>query len=140
MTFGQLRVFSVIVGVTYLVGGLIGYTVTGVVTGWAVDGNTAILGFEINPFHNLVHLGVGIYFLGAVLLPRREALEGVNIAGGAVYLLATVLGFAGGLEALSINAGFAADNFLHLASGLAPLIVGLYSASTNRDHAGVAIT
>lgn len=138
MTHSQLRVFSLIVGITYLVGGLIGYAVTGVVTGWAADGNTAILGFEINPFHNLVHVSVGVVFLGALLLPRREALEGVNIAGGAVYLLATVLGFAGGLEALSINAGFAADNFLHLASGLAPLVVGLYSAATNTDHVGVA--
>lgn len=139
MSHQQLRMFSALVGVAYLVGGIIGFIVTGPVTGWAADGSTAILGFEINPFHNLVHLGVGVIFLGATFLSRREALEGVNIAGGAVYLLATVLGFAGGLTALSINAGIVADNFLHLGSGLAPVIVGIYSAASNEARpAGVA--
>ncbi len=113
------------VGVVYLLIGLIGFALTGFDS---ITGNQgeALLGiFAINPFHNVVHLGIGGGLLAVALSGHAEIAEGAMIAGGLVYVLAAVLGFLNQLPILAIDAPYAADNFLHLVSGVAALLIGI---------------
>lgn len=109
--------FALVAGVGYVGIGAIGFLVTGF-NAFAVNTEEALFGlFGINPFHNIVHLGVGAMWLLAALLLDSMGAEGVNFGIAGVYVLAAVLGFAGYLEVLSISAGLAPDNFLHLLTG-----------------------
>lgn len=120
------RGFALVFGATYVLVGLIGFAVTGYggLDTFAANGDTQLLIFDINPFHNVVHIGVGAIWLAAAAVStnRPNLIFGVNFGIAGVYGLATVLGFAGGLTALSIDAGLTPDNFLHLATAA----VGLY--------------
>ena len=98
MSVAQLG--AAVVGVVYVLVGLVGFAITGF-GGFVTDTNDTLIGFDINPFHNVVHLVIGAYLLIAVSL-GRTATEGALIGGGIVYLLAAFLGFDGRLEILSL--------------------------------------
>ncbi len=100
--------------------GVAGFFVTGF-DNFLANGDESLLIFEANPFRNVVHLGVGALALSAGLALRdRAAVQGINLGIAAVYVLAT-LGFAGYLQILSIDGTWAADNFLHVGTGLVAL-------------------
>ncbi|MGH3609470.1 MAG: DUF4383 domain-containing protein, partial [Pseudonocardiaceae bacterium] len=113
-----------ILGSAYFVGGAIGFIATGgsPVTGISHD---LLFGFfPLNVYHNIVHLVIGaLWFLGAFALTAAGN-EGLNIAIGGIYVLATVLGFLGYLPLLSIHAGNDADNYLHLVTAVLTLVFG----------------
>jgi hypothetical protein len=116
------------VGVVYVLIGLIGFAVTGF-TGITENQGAALFGiFAINPFHNVVHLGVGGGLLLVSLSSHSAIAEGALIGGGLVYLLAAVLGFFNKLPILAIETTYSPDNFLHLASGAAALLLGVAGA------------
>jgi hypothetical protein len=80
--------------------------------------------FPLNVYHNIVHLAIGaLWLLGAFALTAAGN-EGLNIAIGGVYVLATVIGFLGYLPLLNIHAGNDVDNYLHLVTALVTLIFG----------------
>lgn len=109
------QVFALAFGAVYLAVGVAGFVVTGF-DNFTINSNQALLIFEVNPFHNFIHVGVGLMALiGARLVPPAGT-AGILLGIGLVYLLATVLGFAGFLQPLSINGFWAPDNFLHLAT------------------------
>lgn len=116
------RLLAAVFGTVYLLVGLAGFVVTSGV-GFAATEGTNLLLFEVNPLHNIVHLGVG----AALLLASRTvaAARGVNVTIGAVYLLVGVLGLfliGTGANIIALNG---ADNVLHLASAILLLGVGL---------------
>ena len=119
------QVIALVVGVLYLLVGLFGYIVTGF-SGWVVDTNEEFLGFDLNGFHNFVHIGVGLILILASMAPSATITQGVLIGGGLVYLLAAVLGFTTGAwtHLLSIDQRGDPENFLHLFSGLAAIASG----------------
>jgi hypothetical protein len=119
------------VGFVYLVIGLVGFAVTGF-DGLVANQGEALLGFDLNPFHNIVHLGIGVGLIGVSLAPESAVAEGALIGGGVVYLLAAFLGFVDHLQILSIDDPLAPDNFLHLASGAAALLLGVLGALQTR--------
>ena len=120
------QVLAFIVGVAYVIVGLVGFAATGFGGSWVHDGGADLLGFDVNGFHNIVHLGVGLILLIASTAPAPALTQGVLIGGGLVYVLAAFLGFTGQLDhLLSIDGKFgAADNWLHLVSGLAAIVAG----------------
>lgn len=122
MTGSPNRLLAAVFGVVYLLVGLLGFAVTGFSDFAGTEGDTLIV-FDVNPLHNIVHLGIGALLLAAsrTVSSARAANTGV----GAVYLLVGVLGlFLIGTD-LNILALNGADNVLHFASAIVLLGVGL---------------
>lgn len=129
------RLLAAVFGTVYLLVGLAGFVVTSGV-GFAATEGTNLLLFEVNPLHNIVHLGVG----AALLLASRTvaAARGVNVTIGAVYLLVGVLGLfliGTGANIIALNG---ADNVLHLASAILLLGVGLGADRRTETSAATA--
>lgn len=120
------NLFALVVGVAYALIGVVGFAVTGF-EGVVQNGPDDLLGFDLNPFHNVIHLAIGLGFIVASRLDPTLT-QGIVIGGGLVYLLAAVLGFVNNLQIISINDEVAPDNFLHLVSGSAAVIFGLIGA------------
>ena len=125
---GRGRVFeqnvSLILGSIYIVGGIIGFFVSGFGSFTEMTDHDLFGLFLINPFHNIVHIGLGAFWLLGAFVLTPAGNEGVNIAIGGVYALATVLGFLGYFSLLSIPPGINGDNLLHLVTALVTLIFG----------------
>ena len=126
---GFAQAAAVIVGAGYLVGGLVGFFVTGF-DNFVSDTDYTLLSLDINPFHNVFHVFVGAYLI-IIAQFGRPATEGALIGGGAVYLVAVFLGLTDNLQILSMQGAGATDNILHTISGSAALGVGLLSVSRN---------
>jgi len=118
------RVFALLLGVGYVAAGVAGFFVTGF-TGFVANGDATLLGFDLNIFHNIVHLAIGGALIIASRLRDVAITQGILIGVGLFYLVAAGLGFLNYLQIISINEELAADNFLHLFSGGTALIFGL---------------
>ena len=118
------RLVATIFGAVYLVVGALGFAVTGGVGFIATEGGLLLGVFEVNPLHNIAHLLIGAALLIAGLSSAHAA-KTVNVIVGAAYLLLGVVGFFLADTSLNILALNTADHFLHLASALVLLGVGL---------------
>jgi len=118
------RLVAAVFGVVYLLVGLLGFVVTGFDKFAATDDHESLLGFQLNPLHNIVHLLIGAVLLAAAMRTVSVA-KGANTFVGAVYLVVGIIGLFildSSANILSLNG---ADNVLHLASALVLLGVGL---------------
>jgi Domain of unknown function (DUF4383) len=119
--------FAAVFGLVYLAVGLAGFAVTGTEP-FAGHHHHTLLIFAVNPLHNVIHVVLGLAWLGSCAWHR--AARAVNLALGVVLGLVTVLGFAGGTQLLGMS-GFAdPDNFLHLATATLALYFGSVAAGT----------
>ncbi|WP_020014875.1 MULTISPECIES: DUF4383 domain-containing protein [Promicromonospora] len=124
-TRGVSQWLALIIGAVYLLVGAAGFLVTGF-SGFAEhDHSQTLLGFAINPLHNIVHLLIGIVGVSlSSTLGRARTFGWLLVAG---YGAAFVYGlFAVGnpdINVLNINA---ADNGLHALSVLAGLAIALW--------------
>lgn len=118
------RLVATIFGAVYLLVGLLGFAVTGGVSFIATEGGLLLGVFAVNPLHNIAHLLIGAALLVAGLMNAKAA-KGVNVVVGAAYLLLGVLGFFLVGTPANILALNVPDHFLHLASALVLLGVGL---------------
>ncbi len=121
------QLFSLVVGIVYLGIGLVGFLVTGF-QGLVENTSAALFGFDLNGWHNIVHIAVGLILIAASMPQDAAINSGVLIGGGLVYILAAFLGFINHLQLLSISSTLAPDNFLHLVSGVLAVTVGLLGA------------
>jgi hypothetical protein len=124
MTKSPNRLLATVFGAVYLLVGLLGFTVTGGVSFFATKGGLLLGLFEVNIFHNVAHLLIGAALLIAGL-SSISAAKAVNTTIGAAYLLLGIIGlFLVGSSAniLAINV---ADNYLHFASAIVLLAVGI---------------
>jgi hypothetical protein len=127
--------YSMIAGSIYIVGGIIGFFITGFANITEMT-NHALFGiFMLNPLHNIVHIFFGLLWLLGAFALTPAGNEGVNIALAGVYVLAAVLGFLGYFSLLSIPSGFAGDNWLHLVTAVVTLVFGsgVLSATGSRQ-------
>ncbi|MFD4959599.1 DUF4383 domain-containing protein [Microbacterium sp. NPDC058389] len=118
------RLVATIFGAVYLLVGLLGFAVTGGVGFLATEGGLLLGVFAVNPLHNIAHLLIGGSLLAAGLVSARAA-KTVNIVVGAAYLLLGIAGFFLVGTAANILALNVPDHFLHLASAIVLLGVGL---------------
>lgn len=95
-------------------------------TAHEMEGGQILGVFEVNGWHNLVHLASG---LGALWFARGVAgARTFSFVIGAVYAVVTIMGLATGeYGPLHIMVMNPADNFLHLAIGAAGLLAGTVS-------------
>jgi ABC-type transport system involved in multi-copper enzyme maturation permease subunit len=122
---GPHQWLALIVGVVYLLVGAAGFAVTGFSGFTEHDHDQTLLGFAINPLHNIVHLVIGI--LGICLWPT----SGGARTFGWLLLLGYGAAFVYGLFAvdnpeinyLNINE---ADNWLHLGSAVVGLLIAVW--------------
>ncbi|PPF26931.1 DUF4383 domain-containing protein [Rathayibacter tritici] len=127
------RLLATLFGAVYVVVGLLGFVVTGGVQFLSTEGGLLLGIFEVNPLHNIAHLLIG----GALLiagLSTVAAAKSVNATVGAVYLLLGIVGFFLVDTALNVLALNTADHFLHLASALVLLGVGLGTEKAARTR------
>ena len=117
-------------GAVYVLVGLAGFLVTGL-TGFAAPEGDLLIVFEVNPLHNLVHIGIG----AALILAARSSASAsrtMNVVIGATYLLVGLVGFVMMDEEFNILALNMADNWLHIVSAALLLFVGLTNRTDTR--------
>jgi hypothetical protein len=135
MTTSPNRLLGVIVGALYILIGALGFTVTSGVGFFSTEGGVLLGIFEVNVFHNVVHVLIGAALVIAGLSNTRAA-STVNSIVGAVFL---VLGLAGLFlvgTALNIFAINVADNVLHFGTAAVLLAVGLGADRGGADKRG----
>lgn len=127
---------ALVIGIVYLLVGLVGFAITGF-DGFAEhDHDETLLGFAINPLHNIVHIVVGLLgvLLWRTLAQARTYGWILAIAYGAVFVYGLFVAGDEDGNFLNING---ADNGLHLVSALAGLLIALWPA---RDRAATGST
>ena len=121
------QLLALAIGAVYTLIGILGFFVTGF-DNFAAETDKTLLGFEINPLHNLVHLAIGL--AGLALWRRLDTARTYGWLLAAGYGMAFLYGlFAAGnsdINFLSING---ADNGLHLVSAAAGLAIALWPAT-----------
>ena len=110
-------------GVVYTLVGLVGFAVTGF-DRFAEHTGETLLGFEINPLHNIVHLAIGL--LGLAMWRRLDTTRTYGwmlaVGYGAAFVLGLVIIGDEDKNFLSLNV---ADQFLHIGSALVGLAMAL---------------
>lgn len=120
------QLYCGIFGILLLVIGILGFLVnSSFETGVVVDGGQAVsratlLGFEVNGWHNVVHIGSGLALLAAASAPSAATVGAVAFA--LTYLVVTVIGFIDGSDVFGIIPVNTADNVLHAAIALLGLL------------------
>ncbi|MFF2271840.1 DUF4383 domain-containing protein [Agromyces sp. NPDC058136] len=131
------RIVATVFGAVYLLVGLLGFAVTGGMDFIATQGGLLLGVFAVNPLHNVAHLLIGGALLVSGLVSARAA-KGANTVVGAAYLLLGIVGFFLAGTAANILALNTADHFLHLASALVLLGVGLGTERAGETRAATA--
>ena len=124
------QLYALLFGITLLAVGILGFVAdSSFDTGSNVQGSDFII-FEVNGWHNLVHIASGI--AGIALSRRADSARLFALGFGAVYLVITIWGFADGNDVLALIPVDAADNVLHLAIAALGIGAGLASSPTHR--------
>ena len=89
----------------------------------------SFLGFEVNGWHNLIHIASGLFLLLGASRARRARTFALTF--GALYGVVTIFGLIDGNDVLGLFPINAADNVLHI--GLTALAFIAAAASPNRD-------
>jgi hypothetical protein len=123
-TSGLNSLAAALVGIVFVVVGILGFAVSGGHHAIGHEGGELVL-FQVNALHNIVHLVVGATLATAAWVGNRPA-RVANVAIGAVYLVLGAVGFfILGDTAFNVIALNNADNGLHLVIGAALVAVGL---------------
>ena len=136
--------YCLIFGAVLLLAGLLGFIADASfdVGGWSdgeargnADGQLqgdGFLGFEVNGWHNLVHIASGLLLLSA--FRRNRTARTVALVFGVLYAIVTLIGLVDGNDILGFMPINPADNILHLLLTAAAILAALAS---RRDHDGV---
>jgi hypothetical protein len=117
------QTFCLVVGVVLVLVGVLGFIFgsSAFVAGTDVQGDEFII-FEVNGWHNIVHLATGAFLL-LMAGTARTAVLGALIFG-VVYIVVAIWGFVDGNDVISLVPINEPDNWLHLILGLLGLAVG----------------
>jgi hypothetical protein len=136
--------YCLLAGAALLLAGIFGFladatfdTDTAVDTtgGGGLQGDS-FLGFEVNGWHNVVHLLSGLALLAAA--NTRPTAKLVAIGFGFVYGLVALIGLIDGEDVLGFIPVNAADNLLHIALAVLGVAAGFWSPARRRRPAARA--
>jgi hypothetical protein len=112
-------------GAALLLAGIAGFLVDSTFdTGSNLNGDK-LLFFEVNGWHNIVHLLSGLLLLGAAA--KRVSAKTVAILFGVTYGAVALYGLIDGSDVLGLIPINGADNLLHIALAAAGILAGLVS-------------
>jgi Domain of unknown function (DUF4383) len=118
--------FCLIVGAGLVAVGVLGYV---------LEGND-VIGFEVDGWHNVVHLATGAFLL--LMAPRPASAATGALIFGIAYAAVAVWGFIDRESIEDYVAINQADNWLHLGLAAAGVVVGLTAGalgmSARREH------
>ena len=124
--------YCLLAGIVLLVVGILGFLAEGsFATGDALQGGS-LLGFEVNGWHNLVHMASGLVLLGAA--NTRPTAKTVAFGFGFVYALVTIVGLIQWDEVLGVIPVNGPDHVLHFLLAAAGIAAGLASATTKKSQ------
>jgi hypothetical protein len=117
-------------GALYITIGVVGFFVTGF-DNFVQNTDETLIGFSINPLHNLVHLLIGAFLIIMATRPSVPVAEGAVLGVGLFYVTAFVIGTvsADNLTIISMYGRGDLENFNHLVNGIALLTLGLVSSA-----------
>ena len=124
------QIYALVLGAVLVLVGILGFVVE---PSFGIGDDAqrgTLIAFDINGWHNVVHLLSGV--VGLVMARTAANARLFAIGYGVVYLLVTALGFIVGdggylLSIIPINT---ADNLLHLLIAVSGIAVGLASPAT----------
>lgn len=117
------QLFALVTGLVYIALGVIGFFVTGFEQAVGYS-ETKLLGLiQLNPFHNVVLIILGLVALVAALALTPPATEGVNFIFAGVLIVVAVLGYLGSLkELMAVPAGINPNTVLYFVLGVVTLL------------------
>lgn len=119
------ELYSLVFGAVLVLAGLLGFLVdTSFGVGSDVEGHNLIV-FEVNGWHNLVHLASGA--IGLAVMGSASGSRAYALGFGVVYGIVTLWGLIAGDNVLGLIPVNFADHLLHL--GIAALGIGAGLAS-----------
>lgn len=117
------QIIAAAIGAIYTLIGLAGFIATGF-DGFASSQGDSLLGFEVNPLHNIVHVVIGV--VGLLMSRSLSAARAFGwllfIGYGLVFLYGLFVDKNSDANFLALNN---ADNVLHVLSALAGLLIAL---------------
>ncbi|MEA2155978.1 MAG: hypothetical protein QOE11_2118 [Solirubrobacteraceae bacterium] len=124
-----------IIGAFYVTIGIIGFFVTGF-SNFVQNTDDKLIGFSINPFHNLVHLAIGAFLIIMALNKSKAVGEGATMGVGLFYIVAFVIGVysSDNLTIISMQGSGDLENFNHIVNGIALLTIGLLSSGQTQTQ------
>jgi uncharacterized membrane protein YuzA (DUF378 family) len=132
------QAIALAVGAAYTLVGIAGFFVTGFDDFAAHDTGEKLLGFQLNPLHNIVHLVIGV--AGLALWRRVDTAKIYGwllfIGYGATFVYGVLVDKDTDANFLALNS---ADDGLHLASALVGLVIALWPVrdrDRDRDSTG----
>jgi hypothetical protein len=140
--------FCLLAGATLLLVGLLGFIADASFdvagssdgeSGGNADGQLqgdGFLGFEVNGWHNVVHILSGLLLLSA--FRKRKSAKTIALVFGVLYAIVTLIGLIDGNDILGFMPINPADNILHLLLSAAAILAALASrADDDHDHGRV---
>lgn len=123
--------YCLLAGAALLLAGIVGFFFdSSFDTGGQIDGD-AFLGFEVNGFHNIVHIASGLLLLASSA--KRASAKTVALLFGLVYGVVALIGLIDGDTVLGLIPVNPADNILHIALSAAGVLAAFASDTDDRD-------
>jgi len=119
------QLYCLLAGAALLLAGLFGFIADATFDAGDNLQGDSFLGFEVNGWHNLVHVASGAFLLA--MMGKRSTAKTAALAFGLVYGLVTVIGMIDGNDVFGILPVNGADNVLHLALSATGIAAGLMS-------------
>jgi uncharacterized protein DUF4383 len=124
-----------LIGALYVGIGIIGFFITGF-GNFVQQTPDKLIGFSINPMHNLVHLAIGAFLIIMCTRGSSATAEGAVMGVGLFYITAFVIGVIApdNLTIISMSGTGDLENFNHIVNGIALLTIGLLSSAATQSE------
>ena len=118
-----------IIGGFYVLIGIAGFFVTGF-GNFLANTPDELLGFSVNPMHNLVHIAIGAFLIAMTTGFSSATAEGAMMGVGLFYVTAFVIGVIApdNLTIISMSGAGDLENLNHIVNGTVLLTIGLLSS------------